>query len=98
LDRNTVIDTLKAREGELRQFGVRHIALFGSLARGEANAASDIDILVDLQPGAPIGVFEYVGLVQFIEDLFPIKVDVANRSRLKAHVRPNAEREAVFAF
>lgn len=77
---------------------VRHIALFGSLARGEANAASDIDILVDLQPGAPIGVFEYVGLVQFIEDLFPIKVDVANRSRLKAHVRPNAEREAVFAF
>ena len=98
MDRNAVIETLKAREPELRNLGVRHIALFGSLARGEATSASDIDILVDLQPDAPIGVFEYVGLTQFIEDLFPVRVDVANRARLKPHVRPNAEREAVYAF
>jgi uncharacterized protein len=43
-------------------------------------------------------VFEYVSLIQFIEDLFPVKVDVANRARLKPHVRPNAEREVVYAF
>jgi hypothetical protein len=98
VDRNSVIETLKAREQELRSLGVRHIALFGSLARGEAKDASDIDILVDLQPDAPVGVFEYVGLIQFIEDLFPVPVDVANRARLKPHVRPNAEREAVYAF
>jgi predicted nucleotidyltransferase len=89
---------LKAREADLRRPGVRHIALFGSGARGEATAASDIDILVDLQPGAPIGVFECVGLRQFIEDLFPVPVDVANHARLKPHVRPSAEREAVYAF
>jgi predicted nucleotidyltransferase len=95
---NVVLETLKSREAELRGLGVSHIALFGSLARGEADDASDIDILVDLKSDASIGVFEYVSLIQFIEDLFPVKVDVANRARLKPHVRPNAEREAVYAF
>ncbi len=98
MDRNTIIATLKAREADLRQRGVRHIALFGSAARGDTTDASDIDILVDLQPDAPIGVFEYVDLTQFIEDLFPVPVDVANHARLKPHVRPSAEREAVYAF
>jgi predicted nucleotidyltransferase len=98
MTRDTIIETLKARETELRRLGVRHIALFGSAARGEAIDASDIDILVDLQPDAPIDVFAYVGLTQFIEDLFPVPVDVANHARLKPHVRPHAEREAVYAF
>ena len=98
MTRDAIIARLKAEETALRRLGVRHIALFGSVARGEATEASDIDILVDLQPDVPIGVFEYVGLTQFIEDLFPVPVDVANHARLKAHVRPNAEREAVYAF
>jgi predicted nucleotidyltransferase len=98
MDRNTVIETLRKREQELRELGVRHIALFGSLARGEATDSSDIDILLDLQPDAPIGIFEYVGLTQFIADLFPVRVDVANHARLKPHVRPHAEREAINAF
>ena len=98
MTRDTIIETLKAREPELRRLGVRHIALFGSAARGAATDASDIDILVDLRPDAPIGVFEYVGLTQFVADLFPVPVDVANHARLKPHVRPSAEREAVYAF
>jgi uncharacterized protein len=98
VDRDTVIQTLQAREDELRKLGVRHIALFGSVARGDSNDASDIDILLDLQPDAPIGVFEYVGLTQFIADLFPVRVDVANHAKLKLHVRPHAEREAIYAF
>ena len=98
MPRDTIIETLKAREAALRRLGVRHIALFGSAARGEAIEASDIDILVDLQPDAPFGVFEYVGLTQFIADLFPVPVDVANQARLKPHVRPGAEREAAHAF
>ena len=53
MDRDTVIRTLKAREHDLRKLGVLHIARFGSVARGDASDASDIDILLDLQPDAP---------------------------------------------
>jgi predicted nucleotidyltransferase len=98
MDREQVIAELRAHEAELRSRGVAHVALFGSLARGEAGPDSDIDIMVDIEPEAPVGVFEYVAIMQFLEDLFPVKVDVANRRTLKPLVRPNVERDAVFAF
>jgi uncharacterized protein len=93
-----ILATLRANEPELRQRGIRHAALFGSVARGEATASSDIDLLIDLDPNAPIGVFEYVDMTDFIGSLFPIRVDIANRAKLKPYVRPNAEREALYAF
>ena len=98
MEREQVIARLRAHEAELRRRGVCHAALFGSVARGEANAKSDIDIFVELEPNAPIGVFEYVGIKQFIGDLFPVTVDVADRNGLKPYVRIQAERDAVFAF
>lgn len=98
MEREQVIAILKQHEAELRARGVEHVALFGSTARGDARPDSDVDLLVDLRSGAPIGVFEYVGITQLIADLFPVRVDVANHTRLKAHVRPAAEREAVYAF
>jgi len=98
LDRNRIIATLRAHESELRRRGVRRAAVFGSLARGEAKPTSDIDIMVELDPGAPVGVFEYMAIKHYLADLFPGTVDVANRRRLKPPVRARAERDAVFAF
>ena len=42
--------------------------------------------------------FRYVGIVHYIQDLFAVPVDVANREGLKPRVRPNVERDAVYAF
>jgi predicted nucleotidyltransferase len=42
--------------------------------------------------------FEYVAITQYLADLFPVRVEVADRSTLKPLVRPSAEREAVYAF
>jgi predicted nucleotidyltransferase len=98
MDRDQVIATLRANEAELRRQGVLHAALFGSPARGEAGPESDIDILVEIAPDAPVGLFEYVSITHFLQDLFPTKVDVANREGLKPLVRPGIERDAVFAF
>ncbi len=98
MNRDEVIATLRAHERELRHRGVLHAALFGSVARNEAKRSSDIDIMIELEPDAPVGVFEYVGITQYLADLFPNRVDVANRSCLKALVRPSAERDAVYAF
>jgi uncharacterized protein len=98
MNREHAIAVLRSHEQELRHRGVLHAALFGSVARNEAKPTSDIDILVEIEPDAPVGVFEYVGITQYLADLFPGRVDVANRSSLKPFVRPSAERDAVYAF
>lgn len=53
MTRDTITATPKAREPDLRRHGARHIALSGSASRAQATEASDINILVDLQSGAP---------------------------------------------
>jgi predicted nucleotidyltransferase len=98
MKRESIIATLLAHEPKLRQLGVSHAALFGSIARDDGRAASDIDIMIELAPDRNVGVFEYVGITQYIADLFPMPVDVVNRGRMKPNVRPSAERDAVYAF
>jgi len=98
MNKQEILDRLRENERALRERGVTHAALFGSRARGEECSDSDIDIMVEVDPDAHISLFDYVGIVQYIEELFPVPVDVANREGLKPFVRPNAEREAVYAF
>ncbi len=98
MDSRTAIDILRAHEGELQRRGVRHAALFGSVARGESHAGSDLDIVIDLDEGIGLDVYGYVGLCHFIDDLFPVAVDVANRKTLKPRVRARLERDAIPVF
>jgi len=72
--------------------------LFGSVARGEDRPDSDIDIMIEIAPDSRMDLFRYVGIVQYVEELFPVPVDVANREGLKPFIRPSAERDAVYAF
>ena len=98
MKREDIIATLKQNEAALRARGVAHAALFGSRARGDDSPNSDIDIMIEIAPDAPVDLFEYVAITQYLADLFPIRVDVANRSQLKPFVRPSAEKSAVYAF
>jgi uncharacterized protein len=98
MDRQAIIAKLRENEAALKARGVSHAALFGSRARDESRPESDIDILVEIEPSFPMDVFQYVGVVHAIEDLFTERVDVSNRAAMKPHVRPNAERDAVYAF
>lgn len=98
MDRSNVLKVLRQHKAELEQQGVAHAALFGSLARGEAEAGSDIDILVDLDPEKPIGVFDYVGIKGYIEDLFAEPVDVISGEGIKGRVRTAVLADAIYAF
>jgi hypothetical protein len=98
MDRSDILECLREHESELHRRGVARVALFGSAARGETRADSDIDLMVELTPGAPIGVFEYAGIINYLSDLFPSRVDVANHAGLEPLIRPAVERDAVYAF
>lgn len=98
MDRARAIRILKQHQTELVKRGVQHVALFGSLARDEGDAASDVDLMIDLEPDAKISMFDYVDLVEYVQGLFTERVDVANRESLKPHVRPSAERDAINVF
>ena len=93
-----VLATLRAHEGELREQGVKHAAVFGSVARGESGPDSDVDILVDLDRSIVETLFDFAGIAADMEDLFGRSVDLVMRDRLKDHVMPNALSEAVHAF
>jgi hypothetical protein len=98
MNRDVVIATLRANEAPLREKGVVSVALFGSAARGEASSGSDLDIMVEIDPAARIDVYDYAGITQFIADLFPVRVDVAERAMLIEPVRETADRDALLAF
>jgi hypothetical protein len=98
MNRADALAILQQHRDELRRRGVARAALFGSTVRDEAGPNSDVDVLLDIDPTANLGVFEYVAITRYLGEIFPVPVDVANRATLKPHVRPSAERDAVYAF
>ena len=99
MDRDHVIATLRAHEPELKAAGVVRLRLFGSVARGDHGADSDVDILVDFdQSNGGVSLLDLVRLENRLTDLLGVRVDLVQGKSLKARVRCNAEREAVLAF
>lgn len=98
MNRDAALAILRANEPELRQRGVRRAALFGSVARDEAGPDSDLDVMIDIDVPVVGGVYGFVGLCQYIDELFPVRVDVLERRALKERIRVRAEADAVEAF
>jgi len=72
--------------------GVRDLRVFGSVARGDENPESDIDFLVDLDPGRTL--LDLIGFRQEAGDILGVEVDVAAPRMMKERVRARAVREA----
>jgi uncharacterized protein len=64
-----------------RRHGVRNVRVFGSAVRGELRADSDVDFLVELEPGRSL--LDRIGFIQDLEDLFGRNIDVVNQRVLK---------------
>jgi predicted nucleotidyltransferase len=96
----TAIAALKRHEAQLRNLGVESISLFGSAARGEAKADSDVDLAVTLK-GVPRG-FAYFGRLDQIEGLasriLKRRVDVVPEPAAKPRLRRAIEQDRVRAF
>jgi hypothetical protein len=77
-----------------RRFGVRELSLFGSAVRGELGPDSDIDVLVEFDPAARIGIVKFESLVEGLEALVGRKIDLVTKNGLKPWIRPEVLREA----
>ena len=77
-----------------REFGVRKLALFGSTVRNEADADSDVDILVDF--AGPAISSRYFGLQFYLEDMLDRPVDLVTDKALRSELRQYVESEAVY--
>ena len=98
MDRQSIIAILREHQTELQRRGVRHAALFGSVARGDAGPDSDIDIAIDLDEDALPDVFAYAGMKRYIAELFPGRVDVVDRAALRPGIRAFVTADLVYAF
>lgn len=94
MDAADILTLLGRHKPEMqRRFGVRSLALFGSRARGEGRAGSDIDMLVEFDCLAMSQ--RYFGLQFFLEDLLGAPVDLITRRALRPQLRPFVERDAI---
>jgi predicted nucleotidyltransferase len=93
-----VLETLRTHQSELRLLGVSHAAVFGSLARGEASADSDIDALVELDEDRPMTIFAYARLKLHINALLDGAGDVVYGGIPKPLLRANIPRDAIHAL
>lgn len=76
-----------------RKYGVRDVRIFGSVARGEAHTGSDIDLLVDLDPGRSL--FDLGGFLYEVQSSLGIEVDVVTEKGLRQRIRERVLKEAI---
>jgi uncharacterized protein len=93
MKRDEAITILKQYEQLLKSFGVKSLVIFGSVARDEANAESDIDILVEFAESPTFD--RYMDLKFYLEDRLGQSVDLVSHKMLKPQIRQTVEKEAI---
>jgi hypothetical protein len=96
MTREEIIGLLSDHRAEIQKFGVKSLALFGSAARDEAGSKSDVDLLVEFSE--PVGLFRFLDLKAYLENLLSCQVDLVTPDALKRQLRERILGEAVRAL
>ena len=95
MTRDDILRLLASHRPELSRRGVTSLRLFGSVTRDEAQAGSDVDLMVEFDPSARIDLFDPMDLEAYLSDLLGRRVDLVPRTDLKRRVRDRALRDAI---
>lgn len=97
MSRDIVLSILREQQSKLhRDYGVRSLSLFGSVARNEATEMSDVDLLVDFD--RPVGLFCLFSLQDDLTELLGTEVDIGTRTSLRPRLRARVDAESVHVF
>jgi predicted nucleotidyltransferase len=96
--RDEVVARLKAAESAIRARGARALYLFGSHARDEASADSDVDVFIDKDRSRQFGFDEFMDIYFLLRERLGDKVDYGTREGLSPALRAEIEREAIRVF
>jgi predicted nucleotidyltransferase len=97
MKREEVITRLRQHEADLKRLGVEHLYLFGSIARGDATADSDIDLFFDYEKGK-LGLFELMDVKAFASGILGHTTDIMTRDSLHKTLRRTIEATALRVF
>ena len=98
MDSDQVVATLREHEQELRAAGVVRLSVFGSTARGDRRADSDIDLLAAFDNAMRISLLDVAGFEIKLSELLGYPVDLVEEGTLKPRVQESVDAEAVRAF
>lgn len=98
MTRDDVLARIKPHEAELRAAGIAALYLFGSTARGTNREGSDLDLMCDLDPEKPIGLFQFAGLQLRLQDELHVRVDLVPRRSMHPGILKQAEADMVQVF
>ena len=96
MTKHELLRVLREHRRELEAFGVKSLALFGSVAGDEAGPESDVDLLVEFRE--PVGLFRFLDVKAYLESLLQREVDLVTPDALKRQLREAILREAVRAL
>lgn len=96
MNRNEALKLLAEHEAEIAALGVSRLAICGSVARDEAAEESDIDILVDI--GEAPRWRRFCEVFDFMEEIFPCKVDLGQFHTIRREVRDNIAKDTIYVF
>ncbi len=98
MNRDEVLKIIGEHREELaRDFGVKSLALFGSVVRDEATSVSDVDLLVEFD-GRPVGLFHLSRTQHYLESILgTARVDLVLRDCIKPALKERILREAIYA-
>jgi len=89
--------TLAAHREELTQkYKVKEIGVFGSVVRGEQKGTSDVDILVEFDENARLGLLKFINLENYLSELLGVKVDLVMKSALKPRIGKHVVKETFY--
>jgi uncharacterized protein len=99
VERERVLRVLRQHEDELRAQGVTRLRMFGSMARGEAGPASDVDLIAEIDRSVSFSRFDLVGLHDCLQDLIGREVDVGTTvAKMRPRMRRRFEADAIDVF